>query len=707
MKDMVIKKFKLNELNPAKYNPRKKLKPGDKEFKKLEDSIKNFGYVELIVVNAANNNTVISGHQRLSVLKHMGETEAECVVVELSEYEEKALNIAMNKVAGAWDEHLLAELLEDIANSGEMDVAFTGFDPPEIGELFNKLHDKNVKEDNFDIDSELKQPCFSKPGDLWLIGKHRVICGDSTGEEVYTRLMDGQKANLVLTDPPYGVDVEETAGKIQNDNLPDAEFYDFLLSAFRCMHANLADDGSIYVWHADTKGLIFRKAYEDAGFYLSGCCIWKKNALVLGRSPYQWIHEPCQPAGTMVWTPDGPVPIETIHDGDRVVSFNVHTGMVTGYRDGVPVKTASRPYSGNLYGVGVDGKQTWATDNHQFSVHFNPDTAETWCTYLMVNEKGWWRVGICRTYDARGFGLKHRVNQENASAAWLIDTFHSQAEAQMGEQLLATKYGIPYTHWTIERGTQRTDTQRTEENVGWLYRQIDLKKMEASAKELLRDYGRSIDYPLVTKETGKNKFSRRVTARINACNLIPNLMMVPVPYEHWEGTRTFEYRPIEKVDVKPYDGIVYSLQVEKFGHYIADGIVTHNCLFGWKKGGRHQWYADRKQVTVWEYDKPKSSPDHPTTKPVTLMAYPMKNSTMTNGIVLDPFLGSGSTLIACMETDRICRGIELDPKFVDCIVKRAIAHNNGKYDDVFVIRDGQKLRFDEVAAFEPEEAQDE
>ena len=423
MKDMVIRKFKLDELNPAKYNPRKKLKPGDKEFKKLEDSIRNFGYVELIVVNAANNNTVISGHQRLSVLKHMGETEVECVVVELSEYEEKALNIAMNKVAGAWDENLLAELLEDIANSGEMDVAFTGFDPPEIGELFNKLHDKNVKEDNFDIDSELKQPVFSKPGDLWLIGKHRVICGDSTGEEVYTRLMDGQKANLVLTDPPYGVDVEETAGKIQNDNLPDAEFYDFLLSAFRCMQANLADDGSIYVWHADTKGLIFRKAYEDAGFYLSGCCIWKKNALVLGRSPYQWIHEP--------------------------------------------------------------------------------------------------------------------------------------------------------------------------------------------------------------------------------------------------------------------------------------------CLFGWKKGGRHQWYADRKQVTVWEYDKPKSSPDHPTTKPVTLMAYPMKNSTMTNGVVLDPFLGSGSTLIACMETDRVCRGIELDPKFVDCIVKRAIAHNNGKYDDVFVIRDGQKLRFDEVAAFEPEEAPDE
>ena len=416
-----LKVLPISVLKPAEYNPRKKLKKGDKEYKKILDSIEEFGFADPLVVNA--DMTIIGGHQRLTVAQDLGYTEVPCAVVDIDKTREKALNIALNKITGQWDDGLLAELLEDIANSGDFDIGKTGFDPPEIGELFNKLHDKKIKEDNFDIDSELKQPVFSKPGDLWLIGKHRVICGDSTGEEVYTRLMDGQKANLVLTDPPYGVDVEETAGKIQNDNLPDAEFYDFLLSAFRCMQANLADDGSIYVWHADTKGLIFRKAYEDAGFYLSGCCIWKKNALVLGRSPYQWIHEP--------------------------------------------------------------------------------------------------------------------------------------------------------------------------------------------------------------------------------------------------------------------------------------------CLFGWKKGGKHQWYADRKQVTVWEYDKPKSSPDHPTTKPVTLMAYPMKNSTMTNGIVLDPFLGSGSTLIACMETDRICRGIELDPKFVDCIVKRAIAHNNGKYDDVFVIRDGQKLRFDEVAAFELEEAQDE
>ena len=124
------------------------------------------------------------------------------------------------------------------------------------------------------------------------------------------------------------------------------------------------------------------------------------------------------------------------------------------------------------------------------------------------------------------------------------------------------------------------------------------------------------------------------------------------------------------------------------------------CLFGWRQTGKHQWYSDRKQVTVWEYDKPRSSKDHPTMKPVALMSYPLRNSTMTNGIVLDPFLGSGSTLIACCETDRICRGIELDPKFVDVIVKRyqAWCLDHGISSDVYVLRDGQKLTFDEAVA---------
>ncbi len=415
MKTAELKVLPVSVLKPAEYNPRKKLKKGDKEYEKIKNSIEEFGFADPLVVNA--DMTIIGGHQRLTVAMDLGYTEVPCAVVDVDKVREKALNIALNKITGAWDEQMLADLLTDLKEA-DYDLDWTGFEAAEVEQIFSNIYDKKVKEDSFDVDKELKQPVFSKLGDLWVLGKHRVICGDSTGEEVYTRLMDGQKANLVLTDPPYNVDVEETAGKIMNDNMGDAEFYNFLLSAYRCMHANLADDGSIYIWHADTEGLNFRKAFKDAGFYLSGCCIWKKNSLVLGRSPYQWIHEP--------------------------------------------------------------------------------------------------------------------------------------------------------------------------------------------------------------------------------------------------------------------------------------------CLFGWKQKGKHQWYSDRKQTTVWEYDKPRSSKDHPTMKPINLMSYPIKNSTMTNGIVLDPFLGSGSTLIACCETDRVCRGIELDPKFVDVIVKRYIEWAGGKYDDVYVIRDGQKLRFDEVASFEPQ-----
>lgn len=413
MKTAELKILPVSVLKPAEYNPRKKLKPGDKEYQKIRASIEEFGFADPLVVNA--DMTIIGGHQRLNVATDLGYTEVPCAVVDVDKTREKALNIALNKITGEWDEQMLADLLTDLKEA-DYDLDYTGFDAPEVDALFSNIYDKKVKEDEFDVDEELQQPCFSKPGDLWCLGKHRVICGDSTGEEVYTRLMDAQKANLVLTDPPYNVDVEETAGKIMNDNMADEDFYNFLLSAYRCMHANLADDGSIYVWHADTEGLNFRKAFKDAGFYLSGCCIWKKNALVLGRSPYQWIHEP--------------------------------------------------------------------------------------------------------------------------------------------------------------------------------------------------------------------------------------------------------------------------------------------CLFGWKQKGKHQWYADRKQTTVWEYDKPKSSPDHPTMKPVQLMSYPIKNSTMTNGIVLDPFLGSGSTLIACCETERVCRGIELDPKFVDVIVRRFATwcQENGKEEDIYVLRDGQKLTLEEAAS---------
>ena len=408
MKTATLQVLPIHVLNPADYNPRKKLKPGDREYESIRKSIEEFGFADPLVVNS--DMTIIGGHQRLTVASDMGYTEVPCAIVDVDKTQEKALNIALNKITGEWNKELLADLIKELQEA-DFDMGKTGFEPPEIEQLFNSVHDKKITEDDFDVDAELAKPNVAQTGDIWLLGKHRVVCGDSILPETYEKLMDGNRANLVLTDPPYNVNVEETAGKIKNDNMADEDFYKFLFAAFVNMEQSMEADASIYVFHADTQGLNFRKAFTDAGFYLSGCCIWKKNALVLGRSPYQWQHEP--------------------------------------------------------------------------------------------------------------------------------------------------------------------------------------------------------------------------------------------------------------------------------------------CLFGWKKDGKHQWYSDRKQTTIWEYDRPKSSKEHPTMKPIALMAYPIQNSCMSNCIVLDPFLGSGSTLIACEQTGRICYGIELDEKFVDVIVNRYI-EQRGSSEDVFVLRNNMKISYQKL-----------
>ena len=166
MKTAELKVLPVTVLKPAEYNPRKKLKPGDKEYEKIKNSIEEFGFADPLVVN--QDMTIIGGHQRLTVAMELGYTEVPCAVVDVDKVREKALNIALNKITGAWDDSLLAELLEDIQNS-DFDLGKTGFEPPEIDQLFNKLHSKEVKEDDFDLDEELKQPVFSKLGDLWCL----------------------------------------------------------------------------------------------------------------------------------------------------------------------------------------------------------------------------------------------------------------------------------------------------------------------------------------------------------------------------------------------------------------------------------------------------------------------------------------------------------------------------------------------------------
>lgn len=408
---MLIETKKTVDLLPADYNPRKDLKPGDKEYEKLKRSLEQFGYVEPVIWNKTTG-CIVGGHQRLKVLMDMGIDEVDCVVVELDLEKEKALNIALNKISGEWDNDKLALLITDLQGT-DFDVSLTGFEPAELDALFKDSLKDGILEDDFDVEAELAKPTFSKAGDLWQLGSHRLFCGDSTKSESYEILMAGKEANLVVTDPPYNVNYEGSAGKIKNDNMDNSSFYQFLFDAFSNMEQVMSADSSIYVFHADTEGLNFRKAFADAGFYLSGTCIWKKQSLVLGRSPYQWQHEP--------------------------------------------------------------------------------------------------------------------------------------------------------------------------------------------------------------------------------------------------------------------------------------------CLFGWKKSGKHQWYSGRKETTIWEFDKPKKNGVHPTMKPVQLIAYPIMNSSMSNCIVLDPFGGSGSTLIASEQTGRICHMIELDEKFCDVIVKRYI-EQVGSASAVTVMRDGLSYSYEEIAA---------
>ncbi len=382
----------------------------EEQVAQIAASIKEFGFLSPIIIS--KDNTILCGHGRFYAAMKLGLEKVPCIKEEyLTETQRRAYILADNKLSlnAGWDNEMLTVELAELQGA-DFDLSLTGFDGKELSKLFDDGTD--VEDDDFDVDAELEKPTFSKAGDIWTLGRHRLVCGDSTKEETYTALMDGKQANLVITDPPYNVNYEGSAGKIKNDNMASEKFFDFLFDAFSNMEKVMADDASIYVFHADTEGLNFRRAFEAAGFYLSGCCIWKKQSLVLGRSPYQWQHEP--------------------------------------------------------------------------------------------------------------------------------------------------------------------------------------------------------------------------------------------------------------------------------------------VLYGWKKKGKHQWYTGRKESTIWEFDKPKKNGDHPTMKPVPLLAYPIQNSSMANSVVLDPFGGSGSTLIACEQTDRICCTIELDEKFCDVIVKRYI-EQVGTDENVSVLRDGKTYSYAEVA----------
>ena len=298
---MNIQKIQVSKLIPATYNPRKDLKPNDEEYIKIKNSIENFGFVSPLVIN--KDMTVIGGHQRLKVLIELGYTEIECIIVDLDKTSEKALNIALNKIQGDWDEEKLENLLKELKTEN-FDLELTGFNSEEINDLLDDFFE--TTEDEFDVDKaveEIKTP-ISKKGDIWILGNHRLMCGDSTTAEDVNNLISGATMDLCITDPPYNVNYgsinesgygkqRENGNKILNDNMDDESFYLFLKSFYTQMLRVLKPGGAYYIFHADTEGYNFRKALIDAGGQVKQNLIWVKNTFVLGRQDYQWKHEPC------------------------------------------------------------------------------------------------------------------------------------------------------------------------------------------------------------------------------------------------------------------------------------------------------------------------------------------------------------------------------------------------------------------------------
>ncbi|GHU35945.1 methyltransferase [Clostridia bacterium] len=293
----------IDKLIPYSRNARTHSK---EQILQLRSSLREFGFVNPILSDADFN--IIAGHGRILAAKAEGFTEVPCVFVEhLTEAQKRAYTLADNRTAlsAGWDDEMLGIEMSELKDLG-FDLALTGFDNAEIEKLFGS---NDVTDDDFDVDKALEEPPFVQSGDLWTLGRHRLLCGDATKSEDVSRLMDGKRANLVLTDPPYLISYDKgKAGTIMNDNLDDKAGYEFILAAFRQAESAMASDASIYVFHADTKGELFRRAFREAGFHLSMCCIWKKNTFTLGRTPYQFGHEPClfgwKDSGKHFWNSD-------------------------------------------------------------------------------------------------------------------------------------------------------------------------------------------------------------------------------------------------------------------------------------------------------------------------------------------------------------------------------------------------------------------
>lgn len=276
---MDIQTTSIKNIKPYEKNPRKNNAAVDK----VAASIKEFGFQQPIVVD--KDNIIIVGHTRYKAAQKLGLSEVPIVVAEnLTDAQVQAYRLADNKTAefAEWDMELLASELSSLSQA-DFNMEPFGFEHPK----------EEITEDDFDVDAALPEVPITKPGDVWQLGRHRLLCGDATVLNDAQKLMAGAVADMVFTDPPYNVDYTGGTGlKIQNDNMENDQFYQFLYGSFVSMFAVTKPGGAIYICHADSEGLNFRKAMAESGWLLKQCIIWIKNALVMGRQDHHWQHEP-------------------------------------------------------------------------------------------------------------------------------------------------------------------------------------------------------------------------------------------------------------------------------------------------------------------------------------------------------------------------------------------------------------------------------
>lgn len=301
---MHIKKMKLSDLKTAEYNPRVDLKPGMQEYEKLKQSILEFGFVDPPIYNIQTGN-LVGGHQRVAVARELGLfNEIEVSVVNLPLNKEKALNVALNKISGQWDEEKLYVLLNELDDEA---VSLTGFDTEEVDSLLDSFNyeediEKPIIEDDFQVNEFIENhpEAKTKMGQLWKLGNHYLLCGDATKAADVEKLLQGKKANLVVTDPPYNVAVksenkelnESGREKIMNDDMSDEEFNQFLTAVFNNYANAMENDSAIYVFHGSSYQREFENSMNAAGIVVRSQCIWVKNNATFGWSQYRWQHEP-------------------------------------------------------------------------------------------------------------------------------------------------------------------------------------------------------------------------------------------------------------------------------------------------------------------------------------------------------------------------------------------------------------------------------